>query len=291
MTNLDNPPIPPLTYATDWIPEGRYMAPIVDGVDAYWVVAHRAQGDLDITTPTRVTGKPVPEHVAAMFIERLVTFPDWVLQTYGRYTQMCGSCDSPIGEEGSDAFMLGAHRSCLKDFSATVRVNVQSARRQVHDRLFEPLGAAWASAPVDRRVRALIHAGPITMEKLDATAARAEAGLPAVGMPTPPHIIRDRDDPRIPAWAEKVEARLSALTGDQLRTAFYWVDQGNLRHMAADLATAGNVQRHVIDVGVLAKASDRLANLAVDSTVLYAHVALEPRATLWATTQPDNREV
>ncbi|MFG2046030.1 hypothetical protein ACGFIW_01200 [Micromonospora sp. NPDC048935] len=154
--------------------------------------------------------------------------------------------------------------------------------KQTREEATANLAENWANASHERRTRALVNAGPITLAKVDATAARAEAGLPAKGMPMPDHAIRDRSDPRIPAWASKVAERMSLFDAAQMAVTFTWTADDVIRHVAADL---GSDARTVQLVARLGNVNDMtaFADTSGVGRVLHAHVSWQPHPLLIAT--------
>ncbi|MCX5070877.1 hypothetical protein OOJ91_34075 [Micromonospora lupini] len=144
------------------------------------------------------------------------------------------------------------------------------------------LAVAWTAADHTRRTRALTNAGPITLAKVDGAAARAAAGLPAKGMPLPDHTIRDRRDPRIPAWAATVAHRMEPFDTAQLAEAFYWTTAAAIRHVTADLLCDQPTTRLVANLGDLAETL-RLVEVASRSRILHADVSFQPHPVLSAT--------
>ncbi|GGM27993.1 hypothetical protein GCM10011608_11050 [Micromonospora sonchi] len=155
-------------------------------------------------------------------------------------------------------------------------------RKQTREEAVASLAEAWAAASHDRRTRALINAGPITLAKVDATAARVEAGLPAKGMPMPDHTIRDRTDPRIPAWAADVAQRMASFGVEQMAVTFTWTADDVIRHMVADLGSDARTVQLVARVG---NVNDMVmfADTSAAGRVLHAHVSWQPHPLLVAT--------
>ncbi|WP_047891759.1 hypothetical protein [Micromonospora sp. RV43] len=144
------------------------------------------------------------------------------------------------------------------------------------------LARTWTAADHDRRTRALINAGPITLTKLDATAARVASNLPARGMPLPNHVIRERDDPRVPEWARQVAERMAGFRAAQLAETFTWTTVDEIHHVTVDLASEHRTVRLVARINDVQQ-STNLADVASQGRILHAHLSWQPHPILIAT--------
>ncbi|MBM0201792.1 hypothetical protein JNW90_00815 [Micromonospora sp. STR1s_5] len=168
------------------------------------------------------------------------------------------------------------------DTPVDLAVTAMTSRPQEWAEALVLLAVAWTAADPDRRTRALTNAGPITLAKVEAAAARAAAGLPAKGMPLPNHTIRDRSDPRIPEWAATVAHRMESFDVAHLAEAFYWSTAAAIRHVTADLACDQPTTRLVADMGDLASLI-KLVAVVSRCRILHADVSFQPHAVLSAT--------
>jgi len=214
----------PTTAITDpglWLPRGHYLTFLADGTDAKLAtVSHHPAG---VVVDTSIDGEhwqAADPQDWATALTHVAASPVAAAQNHGRIIGFCHCGASLTGETR----YRGTCTACqMPDRRRELSTSGAAERSLIRDSTINELTRLWHTRTAGKQ-RALWNAGPVIVEKLDATLRHVEAGNQGQPMPAPAHAIREQADPRFTDQVDDVLARLDRADPNQFTQAWRWVN-------------------------------------------------------------------